>query len=172
MNALLMIIIYISMMFQALFAKLYNKKTQNSCAYLYGGMVSFFAMLFFIFTSKNLSFSKDFLIYSAGFALAYGSATWAALMAYRYGSLALTALVSSFSLMVPTLYGLLFLGEPTSIWLFLGLLFLVISLFLIHYQKYGNKINAKWIIFALINFIGNGMCSTVQRMEQIAFSGG
>ncbi len=172
MNILLLIITIIAITFQSPFAKIYNKKTGNRSAYFYSFLLSFVAMIFFVVTSKNLEFSKEFIIYSIGFALSYGSATIANLLALRYGSLALTTLIVSFSLMIPTTYGLIFLNEPTSVWLFLGLLFLAISLFLVHYQKGEKKFSLKWLIFVLISFIGNGMCSTVQKMEQIAFSGG
>ncbi len=172
MNIIFLIIAILAVTFQSPFAKIYNIKTGNRCAYLYTALMSFFAMLFFLFTSKDLNFNKEIFIYSFVFALSYGSATAANLLALRLGSMALTTLIVSFSLMIPTGYGLIFLNEESSLWLYLGLLFLVISLFLVHYQKGENKISWKWIIFVLIAFLGNGMCSTVQRMEQIAFSGG
>ena len=33
------------------------------------------------------------------------------------------------------------------------------------------KFTIKWIIYAIIAFVGNGMCSTFQKMEQIRFDG-
>ena len=56
----------------------------------------------------------------------------------------------------------------------IGLALLFISLALINFEKKGTerKINAKWIFFVLIGFIGNGMCTVVQKIQQDAFSGG
>ena len=64
---------------------------------------------------------------------------------------------------------ILFLDEPTSLTLFLGIAFLLVSLVLINVNTNGNekKANFKWFIYVALAFIGNGGCTTVQRVQQI-----
>ena len=54
---------------------------------------------------------------------------------------------------------------------------LAVSLFLINKKENTknnenkSKITLKWIIYVLISFAGNGMCSIVQKAQQTAFDG-
>lgn len=171
MNYLMLLMIIVFCAAQSPVTKFYNQKTGNKSAYIYGAMTSFIAMLFFACSSGKFEFNPAFLGYSVGFGAAYATATVCNVMALACGSLALTALVVSFSLMIPTLYGIWFLEEPTSVWLYLGIITLLISLFLIHFKKEEGQITLKWIVLVILAFIGNGMCSTVQKMQQIAFDG-
>lgn len=171
MEYLILLIIIFTQTAGAVFTKLYNIKTGNRSAYVYGGCVALVAAAFFVATSKGLDFTTEFLGYSAGFGASYATALICTNLAFRYGPMALTSLVTSLSLMVPTLYGIIFLNEPVGIWLILGLVILVVSLCLINLKKDHKKVSSKWALFAGLAFIGNGMCSTTQRMEQVAFSG-
>ena len=68
---------------------------------------------------------------------------------------------------------MLFLGEKASITLFLGILFLAISLVLINLKKDGGevKITFKWVIFVMLGLIGNGAKSTMLKTQQLDFGG-
>ncbi|MDO4618076.1 MAG: hypothetical protein Q4B31_00970 [Clostridia bacterium] len=176
MTVTLFLITLVALIMQPPFAKIYNQKTGNKCAYLYSALLSFFAMLFFVVSgllSGGLHFTTEFIIYSVFFALAYGTASVSNLTALRHGSMAITTLIVNLSLMIPTLYGIIFLGEPTSVWLYLGIAFLVIALFLVNYQKSQNtnKVTFIWVILTILAAVGNGMCSTVQKVEQVAMNG-
>ena len=50
---------------------------------------------------------------------------------------------------------------------------LIISLFLINFEKKMEKpqITFKWLIYIVLAFLGNGFCSTVQRIQQIECEG-
>lgn len=152
-------------------AKLYDTKTEKRSAYVYGGCAAFFAAMFFLATSGGLEFNPGFLGYSLGFGAAYATAIVSTTLAFRFGSIALTTLMTSLSLMIPTFYGIIFLNESVSVWMAVGLVMLVLSLCLINLKKGEGGVSVKWAIFAGLAFLGNGMCSTVQKMEQVAFSG-
>ncbi len=92
--------------------------------------------------------------------------------AIQCGPLSLTALVNSYSLMLPTLYGLLFLKDPVGKGFFPGLALLALSLFLVRGKKDTTPLSLRWAILAGLAFLGNGMCSVVQKMQQVAFDGG
>lgn len=171
MEYLILLIIIIAQTCCGIFTKLYNIKTGNRSAFVYGGCTAFVAAMFFLATSKKLEFSPEFLGYSVGFGTAFATALICTALAIRYGPMALTTLMTSLALMIPTLYGIICLKEPVGISLILGLLMLVLSLCLINLKKDDKKVSPKWALFAGLAFLGNGMCSTIQKMEQVAFNG-
>lgn len=152
---------------QDIFKKKYNQKNQGG-TYLFTAMISLFAMLFFIAINRDYYYSANLLIPSAAFALSYAVANFFAVQAIRCGSLAKTCLIISFSLLIPCFYGILFLGEPISVSLIAGLCLLIVSLTLINYEKENSKFKTprKWYLFVFLAFVGNGMCSTVQKAKQ------
>ena len=138
--------------------------------YFFSGLIALFAMLFFVVTNQDWAFRPQQLIPAAAFALAYASATLFAVLAIKHGSLALTSLFISYSLLIPCFYGILFLREPIGWTLIAGIILLAISLWLTNYQKSEKTISLKWLLLVLFAFIGNGMCSTVQKAEQQVFA--
>ena len=167
---LLSIVVFISV--QQITKKAYNQKRS-------GGAMSFSAAscvaalaVFLITSGGKLQFSGDFLLYSCLFAMSYSVTIVTGMLAIAAGPLSLTCLVTSCSLIVPTLYGILALNEPVSTNLLIGLALLVVALVLINLEEKGEKkINLKWGIYVILAFAGNGMCSTVQKMQQTVFQG-
>ena len=138
MNAVYLISTVLAIAAQNILKKAYNLRT--------GGGVYFFtmlsagaAMLFFLVTGGTPDFSAGLLPYSAAFGTAYAVAVVFSVMAVSCGSLSLTTLINSYSLMLPTFYGLLFLKEPVSTGLIPGLALLVVSLVLVN-KKTENRL--------------------------------
>lgn len=48
---------------------------------------------------------------------------------------------------------------------------LCLSLFLLNAKKEKTKVNVKWVIFLVMAFVGNGMCSTIQKFQQLNSAG-
>ena len=171
-NILLLLTIVIFVSVQSVAKKAFNSKVS-------GGALSFSAascvaalLVFLITSGGKLNFSGEFLIYSVLFAVSYSVSVVTSMLALVVGPLSLTCLVTSFSLIVPTLYGIVALNEPVSTNLFIGLALLVVALVLINMEEKGEKkITMKWVFFVVLAFIGNGMCSTVQKMQQIELAG-
>ena len=109
--------------------------------------------------------------YAVMFAVGYGTAVVFTMIALRCGSLSLTSLVVSFSLIIPTMYGIVFDNDPISIPMIIGLILLAVSLVLINAQKGEVKISFGWTIAVTLAFIGNGLCSTVQTVQSRTFGG-
>jgi drug/metabolite transporter (DMT)-like permease len=118
-----------------------------------------------------MDFNPAFIPYSLGFAAAYATGTVFFILAISCGPLSISSLMTSYSLIIPTLYGLVFLRDPISIGLIPGIILLLISLFLINVKNEKVNISLKWVIYITLAFIGNGMCTVVQKMEQIRFEG-
>ena len=146
----------------------FNQKCNNGI-FLFSAIISLTSMLFFIIVNRDWSYDLNQLIYSISFALCYASSTVFAVLAIKYGSLAKTTLIISCSLLIPSFYGLIFIREPIGIFLVLGTILLIVSLFMINYENSNIQITRKWIVFVTLAFLGNGMCSTVQKIEQNIF---
>lgn len=171
MSVLYLVSIILGLAFQNIIRKLYTQKTSGKGVYFFGFLTSLAAMLFFIIISDGFAWNAGLLVYALFFALSYAASAVAGVAAVAHGPLSITSLITSYSLMVPTFYGLIFLKDPISFGLFPGLLLLAISLFLINKKSADSTITLKWVIYVFIGFAGNGMCSVVQKMQQIAFNG-
>lgn len=168
---LALVVIFVSL--QQIIQKQYNAKEKNPDALLFSGLSSLTAMVFFVISSGfKLSFNAAILPYSIGFALAYCAAGVGLILALKHGSLAISSLVISYSLIIPALYGVIFLKESLSAFGYVGIVLLLISLFLLNAKKEQFGFSWKWLVFILLAFVGNGMCSTIQKMQQLKFNGG
>lgn len=164
MEYLLLSLSVILISLQNIVSKKYNHTTRCPNIFIYSAISAFFAMLFFIVSSGfRFNFSIGYLPYSLGFAAAYSASLVGMNYAVKTGSLSVTALIMSYSLIIPTFYGIIFLKENAGCFTYIGILLLLISLFLINIKKEKNKVSLKWIFFLIIMFTGNGMCSTLQK---------
>lgn len=173
MNAFLLIVIIFGITLQQVARKAYNIRVTGGVYSFSAASALVAALLFIAVSGGSFQFSSKALFYAIAFAIAYCVAMIFTLLAITEGPLALTSLIISYSLIIPTFYGLLFLDEPIGIWLLIGIFLLLFSLFLINWEKKGEKkeITLKWGLFALLAFVGNGACSTIQKVQQIDCGG-
>lgn len=172
MNAFLLACAAVGISAQGVIKKYYSGRAKGRGVQIFGAVSVLFACMFFLFSSGfKLNFTADVLPYTFGFALSYGIATVTSFLAIKLGSLSLTSLISSYSLIIPTFFGLFFLNEKASVFFFIGLFLLLVSLFLINSQKSEVKITLGWLVSVLIAFFSNGICSLCQNLQQRTFSG-
>ena len=157
MNLVLLISVVLGVAFQNVFKKIYSIKCNGTGVFLLNAITSFAAMIFFAATSKGLSFDLRLLPYAFAFALSFATASVFSTLSITYGSLSLTSLFTSYSLMIPTFYGLVFRDDPISVGLIPGIVLLCISLFLTNSKSEKSEITVKWLIFVFLAFLGNGM---------------
>ncbi len=171
MNTFFLLVAILCISIQYITKKSYNTRVSNG-AFTFSALSSFFASLVFIvFLKGSLSLNKELFPYSLLFALTYGIAQVFSILAVKEGPLSLTSLFAQYSLLIPTFHGLIFLSEPYGITLFLGIGLLVISTVFVNIEKKDNKkITKKWIIFVFISFLGNGLCSVVQKVAGLELS--
>ena len=157
---------------QTALTRQYERKAKDADCFLYGGITALAA--FFFFWLQNgfaLHGEGTLLLYSLGFGLSFAASYVGIFVALKNGPLSLTTLIISYSLLVPTVYGLVWLNESLSMFSYIGLAALFVSFPLAYLEKGKPTINLKWVGGALLAFVGNGMCSTVQKMQQVAFDG-
>lgn len=173
MSYLLLGVIVFVLLIEQILSKQYNLHAKRYNVILFTAVGCFFELLFFLFNGMGqLNFQKELFPYALALAVAFGLASVAVVLAIKTGPLSITMLVYSYSLLIPTFYGIFFLHEPVNNALFLGLLALAVALYLINRNKNeSTKFHPMWIVYIFLAFLGNGMCSTVQKMQQIRFSG-
>ena len=185
LNAAYLLLIVIGISAQSVIKKGYNNKSEGKGVFTFSSVTVLTACIFFVIKSGfNLPFGWEMLPYALGFAISYCLSAVFGFLAIKEGPLSLTSLVTSYSLIIPTFYGLIFLDESASVWFWIGLALLCISLFLINSGKKPSaeeeekkeegepvKITLLWAIFALVSFVGNGACSTIQTVQQRTFDG-
>ena len=92
--------------------------------------------------------------------------------AMESGSMALSALLFSFGLVIPVIYGLFFWDETVKIIQWCGLFMLLLSFSLGSKPKGGEKkFNKKWLIWALFGFLGNGTLMTISKSQAKIMAG-
>jgi len=154
MNYLLLSLIILCQSVQNIAKKSYNLK-ESGGAYSFSAGSALAALLVFFLTSfGQLTFTADNVKWAVAFAAAYGISVVASMYAIRLGPLSLTSLLVSCSLIIPTFVGLIFLGEPVSEWLVIGIVLLLASLVLVNYEKKTSerKITLKWGLCVLAAF--------------------
>lgn len=178
-TVLLLITSVVTMALPSVIKKFYKGKTPF---FLSSISCAFSAILFLFFSGFKFSFDLNLLVYSGLISLTFGCSTVFSLLAFTCGDLSLTGLIMSLSLIIPTLYGIIFLSNPVGVFFFIGLIALIVSLFLINLKIKSKgdtndktitkkKINIKWLIFISIAAVCNGFSSIIQTEQQLVYQG-
>ena len=114
----------------------------------------------------NHNICTETIFYAIGFGISFATTLITQNLSIKEGPLSLTALIVSFSLLLPAIYGVIFLSESLSVFGYIGLVLLALSLLLINKLDRGEKINKKWIVYVFIAFLSNGMCCVFQKLHQ------
>ena len=88
------------------------------------------------------------------------------MLALGTGAASLSTLIYSCGFLIPIFYSAIFLGESISIYQWLGILLLCISLVFIIPPKRGEKLSVKWLVFATCSMLGSGSLAVVQKIHQ------
>lgn len=126
--------------------------------------------VFIIMSYKGIQYNKETIFMSLLFSAGYLSAIMFLFLAIKEGPLSLSALIFSYSLLIPALFGAVFLNERLKALGYAGIVLLIISLYLINAKNKTEKsVSIKWIVFIAIAALGNGVCSSVQKYHQTLF---
>ena len=159
-----------------IFGEIFNRrnkgKTDASAFYTFLLMLSV-CMGWGILYAFDFSFEINVLWYSALFAACYILTNVGMINALKYGSVTLTTLLISLSLLVTTIWGFIFWGAKVTLPVIVGLVFVVIAIYLCLYtkEKEEKTFSLKWLFFVMLAFFGNAGCTIVQRTQQVKFNG-
>lgn len=147
--------------------KEYKTRTEGYNLIMVFTALTIWAVAFF----AEFSFDFKALPYSLIFGVGYVMACYGYLSAIRYGSVALSALFSKFSLIGATIWGLIFWNAKVTSLTIIGLVLAALSVFFCVYKKEKNSVNLKWLFFSACAFSGNVACTVIQKQEQMDFGG-
>lgn len=128
-------------------------------------------LLFALLSLGGFVFHFPTFVYAFVYAAALTVSTICGYMALMKGPMALTSLIISYSVIIPCLYGLVFLGEVLKDIQILGLILLFTSMFLLNKGKSDKSKDKDWLFFVLMTFLSNGVCSVTQKLHQTAYPG-
>ena len=154
MNAVLLIATVAGLLAQNVTAKSYSKRVQGGAYSFSFGRVVFGLLVFVIVAlcGDGFKIKAGVIPYSLAFALAYSVAVIFSTLALATGPLSLTALISQYSLLVPTMYGVIVLGERTSVWFYVGVALLAASLLLVNLKIEKKKKGLNFLLWVLLPF--------------------
>ena len=157
---------------QSVAIKEYNKKAKGGPV-TFSVMKVFVAFLFFLVMAivKKATFDSAIVPYSLLFSLCYACSMVGFVMAVSCGPLAISSVVKSYALIIPTLFGVLVWGDKLEWYHYIGFGCIVASLFLIRgdNSKEESKLSLKWLFFIVLSFFGEGFCSVTQKTQQNVF---
>lgn len=171
-NYLLLALAAISSSAYGVFGGIYNKK--KASPYKYCLCIAVTALLFFVFSSGfKFEFRLDTLFWAILFGLCYFGANILYQVSIRLGGVSLTALVVSYSLVVPTMFALIAYGVEPAWTFYVGLGFLFVSLLFVGYPRKGSNVKVKplWFVTVSLTLLTNGACGLFQAHYQ-RLSGG
>ncbi|MBR7142015.1 MAG: hypothetical protein IKD06_00590 [Clostridia bacterium] len=174
LQALFLILIVSGVSAQDIFRKQYTlRRPRSGAAMRWYTVVMTAAVLitFLVLGGFRLSWQPAVVPYALVFAVGYTAAVQCILIATKEGSLALTALVSSYSLIIPVFAGVFWLDEKLGLLRIAAIAMLAVSIYLLNRKTESTHISKKWLLAAAGVFVGNGTCSSALKMQQHMFVG-
>ena len=124
-----------------------------------------------LISGDGLTAHTPTIIYGVIFGIGFVVTTSALNICIESGSMSLTNLIMSFSVVLPTIWAVLFLGDRFRLTTGIGFVLLVFSLFLFNYRNETLEVNRKWLIWVIILFAANGGCAVMQKIHQTDYPG-
>ena len=161
---------------EGLMIKKYNSK-HGEGGMVFIAMVSFFSMLFFVITDRGgFDFSSELLPYGIISGVIFAATSYLTCVALGCGSFVLTNLFLSYSLLIPTFYGLFILDESATVLIYVGLAMMAVSIFLTqkkdgtNQEKCGERTSLLWIASVAFSVVGSGLFGVMQKLQQVKFN--
>ena len=143
------------------------KKDLKTTDHVHAFTSIFYAVCVVLFAC--LAFSGGISWYTVILGLVFGAVTnlsaYYKMRSLAEGPMHITLLVTTSSMIVPTMSGIFF-GESFSIWK-LVIVFILIFFIYLSFDKSGDKrINKKWVVFCIIAFIFQAAVGVLQKVHQ------
>lgn len=152
------------------FTKAASSNSKTSCSLRFNSLKVGAAFIFFLAMSiYNLKFHLPTMLFASGYGVALFFSTLFGYMALMNGSMALTSLIISYSVIIPCCFGMIFLNESVSLIQIIGFILLLSSMYLLKQQADNIKTNRYWFIYVAITFLCNGICSVIQKLHQTVY---
>ncbi len=152
----------------------YGKK-DNTDTSLFTIFSAIATLLFFACYNRfTFVYDRTTTIFAVIKAVLYIVAMFANIRAMKCGSVALTSMVASFSLLLPTAFGILYWKEPIRPCFPFGMVLFCASIILFNLEKRNaadgtgskKRVNLRWLVYASLLFFSNGLSSILSTYHQ------
>ena len=127
-------------------------------------------LFFFIISLHSLSFHFHTLLFSIIYGAVLFFSTLFGYLALSCGSLSLTSTIVSYSVVIPCVWGVIFLREDINAIKILGFILLFASLIMLKKQTESKTFSKKWLLYVALTFLCNGAMSIIQKLHQTYFN--
>lgn len=174
-NWILTILLAFFMCLQSIFTRMYNQKleatVENSSVFTLV-RVLIIALFFLLLSGFRMGWHGPTMPYALSYGLMLAINLITCTMAYLTGPFALTSLLISASMVLVTVFGLVFLKEPLSLTMGIGIGLLVVSVLLLHEKAPDDcRLTPRWWIYTILAFFCNAGCTLAQKLHQTSFPG-
>lgn len=158
---------------QSALSKLCGKRGSDPFRFNFYKATFALALFFAAFLITERTIHTESLIYGAVYGATLAISMHCGYTALRIGPLSLTSMLATFSLIIPCLYGAIFLKETVSTPKALGFVFLALALIFLNIKekKDDRKPSLKWAVCITLTIVANGVGSVLQKLHQISFPG-
>ncbi len=175
MPYLMLIIGVLSVSSSSVFCSLYNKNNKEETSTTFYNM-AFVCCSFLCWTILfliNRTYDWKIWWYALIFAVCYTACNYGFIEAIKTGSITFTMLLLQLSFICVPIWGFIFWDTKFTPFVWIGLALVAISLVRCLYKgkEKSGKYSWKWLLFALLAFIGNAGCSIIQRTQQMNYNG-
>ena len=174
-NWILTILLAFFMCLQSIFTRMYNQRleatVENSSVFTLV-RVLIIGLFFLILARFRMDWHGPTMPYALSYGVMLAVNLIACTMAYLTGPFALTSLLISASMVLVTIFGLVFLNESLSLTMGIGIGLLVISVLLLHEKAPEDcRLTPRWWIYTILTFFCNAGCTLSQKLHQTSFPG-
>ncbi len=152
----------------------YGKK-ENADTSLFTIFSAIATLIFFACYNRfTFVYDRTTTIFAVIKAILYIVAMYANILAMKCGSVALTSMIASFSLLLPTAFGILYWKEPIRPCFPFGMVLFCASIILSNLEKRNapegtnskKLVNPQWLLYASLLFFSNGLSSILSTYHQ------
>jgi len=153
--------------------KLYNKCSDNSAVFNAIKAVSAL-ILFALMAMIGFRFHLPTVLFGFCYGACLCLSMYAGYKALCLGPMALTSMLTSFSVVIPLLFGIAVWKETLGGFKIAALALLVFTILMINADKLKKGAKAEggyaiWLFFVFLTFAANGFCSVIQKQHQILY---
>lgn len=167
------LLLFISLVVSVLYGILRNQYSKkyvkiNADFFVFNFIVSLLsAVIILVFAGGFKAVSAYTVLLGIVFGILTAGSVILALQALSIGPMSYSTVIICASMVIPSLSGGIFWGEPISFWQYVGIALMVLSL-LLSVEKNSNdrKASAKWLAFCMACFACTGLIGVMQKMHQ------
>lgn len=170
MNYILLTVSMLSMVLKNCIFNTVGARSKNDSAYVFkfnAVMYILCAIIFFVLTlNTGISFFTALLgVLFSVFTVASNVYTVKAL---QNGPMHITVLITTSSMIIPTVFGMILSSEIPSIAKILSIAALIFFIYLSGQKDENGTANKKWILYCLITFVSSGIIGILQKIHQLS----